>query len=318
MKILKPEVFQGSLRKRNYFEGWYFKHVSKDGKQVYAFIPGISLSKNDPHAFIQIINGISGETHYLAYPKESFSWEKEKLVVRVGESVFTENYIGLNIQDSTISVQGKLEYTGLSKFPGTLFSPGIMGWYSWVPFMEGYHGVVSANHNISGSISVNSVPVDFNDGKGYIEKDWGTSFPECWIWLQSNSFGKKGVSIFVSIAKIPWFKKYFIGFIAFLFIDGKYYRFATYNRSKLINVNRSGAVLLLELQNKNYRLKATVKTKSGGELIAPVRGNMNRRIKESIDSEVEVELTDNKGSVIFSGESKHAGLEIIDGIFDYL
>jgi len=305
------------LRKRNYFEGWYFKHVSKDGKQVYAFIPGISLSKNDPHAFIQIINGISGETHYLAYPKESFSWEKGKLEVRIGESIFTENYIELNIQDSAISVQGKLEYSGLSKFPGTFFSPGIMGWYSWVPFMECYHGVVSAHHIISGTLNINSLPVDFNDGVGYIEKDWGTSFPECWIWLQSNSFSKKGVSVFVSVAKIPWLRNFFIGFIAFLFIDGKYYKFATYNHSKLVKVNKSGSILNMELKNKHYRLLVKVTTKNDGELLAPVRGNMNRRIKESIDSEVLVRLTKTDGEIIFEDNSKRAGLEIIEGIFDY-
>ena len=31
-KIWKPEVFQGRGKKKDYFEGWYFKSVSQDEK----------------------------------------------------------------------------------------------------------------------------------------------------------------------------------------------------------------------------------------------------------------------------------------------
>lgn len=65
MKLFKPEVFQGNLSGKRYFEGWYFKHVSADLQQVYSFIPGVALNASHPHAFIQVINGISGETQYI-------------------------------------------------------------------------------------------------------------------------------------------------------------------------------------------------------------------------------------------------------------
>ena len=51
MKLFRPEIFQGNLKKKNYFEGWYFKHVAQNGKHVFSFIPGISLTQNDRHAF---------------------------------------------------------------------------------------------------------------------------------------------------------------------------------------------------------------------------------------------------------------------------
>jgi hypothetical protein len=50
-KIFHPEIFQGSLNGKNYFEGWYFKHVSENADDAFAVIPGISLS-DDTHAFI--------------------------------------------------------------------------------------------------------------------------------------------------------------------------------------------------------------------------------------------------------------------------
>lgn len=318
LNVFKPEVFQGNLKKKHYFEGWYFKHVSADHSQMYAFIPGISLSKNDPHAFIQVINGFTGETHYVTYPVDRFSWHNNELFIQIGESVFTKNYIDLKIDEPTIHVKGKLTYKGLTNFPKSFLSPGIMGWYTFVPFMECYHGVVSANHFIDGTLTINSHPVDFNQGKGYIEKDWGTSFPECWIWLQSNSFENKKTSLFLSIAKIPWLGKFFIGFIAFLYFEGQYHLFTTYNRSSIKGIHRNGNVLSTTLENRNYTLGIEVLSKKSGELLAPTQGTMNRRIKESIDSEVKVTLKTKKGAVVYSDYSKGAGLEIIESIFDYL
>ena len=99
MKIFKTEVFQGNLSKKNYFEGWYFKNVSADNNSVYAFIPGVSLADGDSHSFIQIINGISGETQYIAYDIKDFKWKKDKLWVQVGSSVFTDKYIDINIDN---------------------------------------------------------------------------------------------------------------------------------------------------------------------------------------------------------------------------
>lgn len=318
MKLFKPEVFQGNLSKKNYFEGWYFKHVSADFSQVYSFIPGISLNEKDPHAFIQIINGITGETHYITYPKEAFEYRTDKLWAKVGDSVFTNEYIELNIKDDNIQVSGKLSYNNLSPYPKSLSSPGIMGWYAYMPFMECYHGVVSANHFISGELSINEQKIDFNAGKGYIEKDWGTSFPECWIWLQSNSFKDENTCLFVSIAKIPWLGKFFMGFIAFLYHDGQYHKFCTYNNAKLLKTQLNNENLHIALKNSKYRIEINVIIKNTGELIAPQQGTMDRMIKESIDSEVSFTLYDKKGLKLMEDQSQRAGLEIIEKIFEYL
>ena len=317
LKLFKPEVFQGSLKKKHYFEGWYFKHVSEAKDQVYAFIPGISLSKDDPHAFIQVISGLTHESFYISYPISSFSWKNDRLLVQVGESVFSNESIILNIDEKDIQVYGRLDYSGLTPYPKKLLSPGIMGWYSYVPFMECYHGVVSANHKIDGHLHINTKKVDFTKGKGYIEKDWGTSFPECWIWVQSNSFDQTDASLFASIAKIPWLGSYFMGFIAFLYLNGKYYPFATYNRSSLETLSCNGNHLNIHLLNRKYRLDISVEVANASELIAPERGSMNRRIKESIDSKVEVKLQSRSRKVIFNARSDRAGLEVIDKIFDY-
>jgi hypothetical protein len=317
LRIFHPEIFQGNLKMKRYFEGWYYKHVTRDLKQVWSFIPGISLNDKDPHAFIQIINGITGNSEYITYPREDFSWEKNKLFLKIGNSVFTENYININIENEIIKVTGLLKYNNIVKYPKTLLAPGIMGWYSYIPTMECKHGIVSVNHDITGSIKINDNHIDFEGGKGYIEKDWGTSFPEAWLWIQANNFKARDSSFSFSVAKIPWRGKFFIGFIAFLFYNKKFFLFSTYNNSIINEMNHSADSVRLKMKNKNMVLTVTTHKCTFGELRAPVSGQMSRRIKESIDSDVCLSLYDNN-NLLYSDTSKRAGLEIIEEIFDYV
>jgi hypothetical protein len=318
LRIYKPDIFQGDLKKSNYFEGWYFKHVSLDLKQVWSFIPGISLTKNDPHSFIQVVNGTSGKTEYISYPLDEFIWDKKKLYLKVGGSVFTEKHIDLKIENENLKVEGHIDYTNIVKYPKSLFSPGIMGWYSFVPFMECKHGIVSVNHDLTGNITVNENLIDFNEGKGYIEKDWGTSFPEAWLWIQANNFNDHNTSFTFSVAKIPWRGKFFVGFIAFLYYNKIFSLYSTYNNSVITEINHTGSSISLALKNQNSVLKVSALKNTFGELRAPASGDMSRRIKESIDSEVCLSLFDKHNNLLYYDSSKRAGIEVIDKIFDYL
>jgi hypothetical protein len=87
MAIWKPEVFQGRGKKKNYFEGWYFKSVSKDEKLACAIIAGVSIPKNlnKSNAFVMFMDARNQDLHYFQYPLSSF-WQimnilKSKLVI---------------------------------------------------------------------------------------------------------------------------------------------------------------------------------------------------------------------------------------------
>lgn len=317
VKIYSPQLFQGNLNKNRYFEGWYFKHVSLNREHVFSFIPGVSLTKTDKHAFIQVIDGITGKTWNVKYPLSEFSFSKKEFNVWVGRSNFSENGIQLNIDTEDLKIKGEIFYADLVKYPSTLLSPGIMGWYSFVPFMECKHGIGSVLHGLKGSLTINNSEINFNEGTGYIEKDWGTSFPESWIWLHCNTFEKSGSSFTFSVAKIPWLGNFFIGHICFLYVDGKFYLFATYNGSKITKLTFHAPHIEIEIKNKTHTLKVKAVQNKSGELKAPVIGEMNRIIKESVDSTIEVELADKENKIIYSDKGTRAGLEIIEKILSY-
>jgi hypothetical protein len=183
--------------------------------------------------------------------------------------------------------------------------------------MECNHGVVSIHHRIEGKLTINGSVKDFTDGTGYIEKDWGTSFPESWIWLQCNNFNTKGMSLMVSVAKIPWRGRFFIGLISFLTTGGKTEVFATYNGAKIqslekLNTNTTGLIIT----KGKKKLSIKIVKKSSSEIAAPVQGNMTKMIKESINSEVDLTYSDQSGEV-FTDHGKRAGYEEMEKIFTY-
>ena len=315
-KIYHPEIFQGSLADRNYFEGWYFKHVSADTGKAFAVIAGIALS-DDSHSFIQFIDGNSGKTSYFRYELNDLVFSRRRFEINIGGSYFSVNSIKLNMKNNEDIVSGEIKYAGINKLPKSLLRPGIMGWYSYVPAMECNHGIVTTGHTIDGSISFNGESTDYTGGHGYIEKDWGISFPESWIWLQCNNFGQNDASLMISIAKIPWRGRWFIGLISFIRIDGKTKIFATYNGAKVTQLMRLDETKTEVLISKgSLTLAAKITKRGAGTLKAPVMGQMSSSIKESLNSEVAVELMEGS-RLLFSGTGVRAGYEETDRIFKY-
>jgi hypothetical protein len=317
-RIFNTFAFQGNLKNKHYFEGWYYKHISENQDNALSFIPGISLNPRDSHSFIQIIDGLKGTSQYIRYTLEDFKFDFRNNNLKVGKSIFSENHITLNINSEEITVHGEIRYDKRIKYPQTLLSPGIMGWYSYIPFMECKHGIISVDHNLTGSLSVNDTLINFNNGKGYIEKDWGTSFPEAWIWIQSNNFSTANTSFTFSVAKIPWLGKFFMGFISFLYHSNRFYLFSTYNGSIITDVKKGDENIEIRVENKKYKLHISTRRKTSSELAAPSMGEMTRKIKESINSDVTVKLLNSNGKTIFENTGYSAGLEITDKIFNYL
>ena len=315
-RIYHPEIFQGSLSKKNYFEGWYFKHVNADAGKAFAVIPGVSLS-DDPHSFIQFIDGNTGKTSYFRYPLNDFSFSRKKLEVSPGRSFFSESEVRLDLENKDFRITGKLTYPGITRIPKKILRPGIMGWYSFIPNMECNHGVVSAGHSVEGSITVNGMVSNFNGGRGYIEKDWGTSFPESWLWLQCNNFKREDISVMISVAKIPWMGSWFMGFISFISIAGKVIVLATYNGAKISSIRKIDETHTeVVIREGALTITAVTEKKGAGTLRAPVKGLMDSIIKESLNSEVMLELKDGN-NILFSGRGLRAGYEETEKIFSY-
>jgi hypothetical protein len=307
MALFNPEMYQGWGNTRKYFEGWYFKVVNAQGTKAFAFIPGISMdTAGNNHAFIQVLDGSLKQSEYHPFSASLFKPSGYKFELSLGDNFFSPSRMVLDLP----SVKGTLDFSGTVPWPKPWYSPGIMGPYAFAPFMECSHGIVSMDHSINGSLTFNNEVIDFTGGRGYIEKDWGHSFPSAYLWMQSNRFETEGISFKASVARIPWMTGSFNGFIAGLWNDNKLTRFTTYNGSKLRKLAITGSAAELELENRSFILSVRAPLDQATGLAAPVDGMMNGRIEESMTAVITVNLRDRKtGKSLFSGEGRNASIE---------
>ena len=313
-KLKDTSMFQGNRRRKKYFEGWYFKMVSPDGASILSVIPGISLSQNgeEQHAFIQIIDGKTANTFYYEFPIEDFHFSKDKFAVRIGKNFFSEDCLILDIHNATTNIKGEVQMSNhvyLSRKKDKKKS--IMGWYRFVPFMECYHGVVSLNHTLKGAITKDHITYNFDNGVGYIEKDWGKSMPSSWIWIQSNNFDSERTSFMLSIANIPWLGSSFTGFLGFFLNDNSVHQFGTYTHAQIhVETTNSETIKIIITDKVHTYYIETYRDKSG-LLKAPVKGSMDRRIAESVDAVLKLTVVDKNKKLIFQDTTSVAGLEIV-------
>lgn len=316
LKLLKnPVLFQGQGKRKRYFEGWYFKQVSDDLKTTISFIPGISMNKKDPHSFIQCIYVKDAKvikTEYFRYGVHEFQSTEDPFSITIGENLFSEKTISLNLEQNDVSIKCTFKFSKLRPIQTSWLCPNIMGYYAYMPFMECYHGIVSMSHRVSGKLQIGDENFPFIAGKGYIEKDWGRSFPSEYAWIQSNHFCKDDVSLMFSLATIPFLGGAFQGFICNVTYKKQEYRFASYNGSRLQLMIFTGKNISLRLRNKHVAIEIDANMENGASLKAPQNGAMSLNIKEGLAGEVSIRLySSTTGKEILTTTSKLCGVELV-------
>jgi tocopherol cyclase len=314
--LFNPEQFQGWGKRKNYFEGWYYKILNKEETKAFAFIPGISYDKNGfGHSFIQVLDGKAKTSAYYRFETNQFIPSDNSFHLDIEGNSFSEK----NLQLDLPQIKGSLFFDRNIPWPKPFYSPGIMGPYAFVPFMECYHGIVSMDHRISGSLDIYGEKADFTGGRGYIEKDWGSSFPEAYIWMQSNHFSQENISIKLSIAKIPWIGKSFVGFIAGVWVKDQLIPFTTYNKTKLKKVQITDNVVNIEMENKHFHLKIKAINNDAVSLASPIQGAMEGKIEESMTAVIEVSLYNKKEKkVILNDSGRNAAVEVAGNVVQLL
>lgn len=309
--IKNPELFQGRKylnKKENYFEGWYFKNSINN--YSISFIPGININSENQNAFIQIITNNS--SYFINYDIDDFKFNLNPFSIKIGKNIFSKDFIYLNIFDKkqNLKINGYINYEKNTNIKTNFFNPNIMGPFSYVPHMECNHAILCMKNRTYGLLYINKKRINFNNGTGYIEKDWGISFPKSYVWCQGNNFQNSNSSFMLSIANIPFKFLEFKGIICVLKTNNKEFKFTTYNNTKLIENKIKKNSIFITLKRGNYYLTIKSENNSGQKLSAPIQGKMKKIIFENINSKITVTLKKNN-KIIFSDTSINCGLEIV-------
>lgn len=309
--IRNPELFQGEKyinANTNYFEGWYFKNTNN--KYGISFIPGININERKKKAFIQVITNVS--SYFINYNFNDFKFNFMPFYIKIGKSFFSKNRIKIDVKDDTqnLRIYGDIKYSNSKNISTNFLNPNIMGPFSYIPFMECNHAILSMRNRADGFIDINNNKIVFDNDVGYIEKDWGSSFPKSYLWCQGNNFKNSKASFMISIANIPFKCFNFTGIICDLIINNKEFKFTTYNNTKLEKYNVDNNSINVILKKGRYCLNIKSKYVEGLKLFAPVKGKMEKDIFESISTCINVTLKKDN-IVIFSDTSRNCGLEIV-------
>lgn len=298
------KYYHGSNKIKQYFEGWYFKQ--QDDKVTISFIPGIQMDENScATAFIQIVTSM--KSHYITYPIHRFYADTKSLFVRIGENVFTEFGIHLDIDEidtcgEHVRIKG---YFFFGKSSSTNYK--IMGPFQYLK-LPCKHEIISMYHTVFGKLRYNDHLIKMEDGVGYIETDYGHTFPNDYFWTQFNSKRRKDPQIFASIATIPFGNNNLLGTIALIEYQGRRYRLATYLGAQVLIIRESLAIL----KQGSYILVIHSRTRMAQELKAPENGRMSRTIRERLICPTRYEFYEGKRK-IFDWKTKRASCEYVLG-----
>lgn len=317
-----PEAYHGWPHHGRSFEGWYFKLIDAQEVRPLAIIPGIFHSP-DPaqsHSFIQVYDCLNGKTVYHRFPAEAFQSERHAFRISIGANHFSRERIVLDLDQDGQRLYGQVSFSTGSTWPVRPLSPGAMGPFAFMPGMECYHGVLNLDCVLTGNLCLDGTAFSLDGGRGYMEKDWGRTFPRAYVWTQSNHFELPGTSLVASVARVPWLGMTFTGFLAGLWHAGRLYRFATYTGARLeaLHIDDNNVSLILSdapnlVAHERFRLRVAVERSSGVMLLEPTASGMVERVIETLSARLDVQLLrlqGNRETVVFAGQGRWGGLEV--------
>ena len=139
--------------------------------------------------------------------------------------------------------------------------------------------------------------------------------------MQTNHFDVEDISLFGSIAKIPWLGNYFTGYIFGLLYNDELYKFTTYNGAKIEKLDVTKNNIKIILTHKHLELQINANRAEGVDIPAPKLGEMTNTVNESLQSEINIKLfkEENKEKILlFSGTGRNAGLEFVGDLKELL
>jgi len=294
-------------KKRNCFEGWYFREQSRD--LTIAFIPALHYDEEGRMTgSLQVV--FPEKSWFIAYDHPVNMNLPDSLFVVLGKNVFTEACIHLDIDEPGLSIKGDIyfDHEPGAKFHvmGPLGVPGVAGLLKTAGMLPCGHKIWAMEQELSGGLLINGEEVTFDGGKGYMEEDHGTTFPKNYFWTQCNWFGEKPLRISCAGVELPFAggRKTLMGCFACIDQGGYKVKLATYRGAKVEAYSQEG----FRIRQGKYLLEGWKMEGKPVKLQAPLGSAMSERTEEYLKCTARYKLSHN-GETIFDEISQRAAYE---------
>lgn len=327
-------------KKTQYFEGWYYRLTLPDIKQTFAFMYSIEDpigNQANSGGALQIL-GIDETYLYRVFPevKNFFAasdnlsfghWGKTDLRVepkplkskKFAHSV-TEGY-----QASAILNQGSIYDPVRNEYCHWKYEiKPIYGWgnctgsqqataglLSYLPIFDPGWQITMAHGLATGWVEWRGQCYQFIDVPAYSEKNWGSSFPKKWFWLNCNSF-EQHVDLTLTagggIRQVLWWQES-VALIG-IHYQGKFYEFAPWNSQISWQIEPWGKWCMQAKSSEHTIILKGTTSVPGTYVRTPTAEGLVFNCRDTTQGKLDFKLCFHTGKIIVEASSNLAGLEI--------
>lgn len=278
-----PSNLRGFMNRPSYFEGWFQKIYAVEHRASVLIIYGYA-TQNPPErfGFIQIL--LPNERPLLYYfPKHEVDLDLTNHVVRMGNNL-------LSTQEITIASEVLQMNLRLSVKHPVQSLKNTMGYTYYIPNLPCYHAVVNPAHWVSGDIQFNGNSIELTNERGYLEKNWGTSFPQDYLWLHALDPSDSGVSLLFSCASMHWMGRTFRKHVGHIRYKGIEMDLRELKQVTIRCVKESSLSYSITLSSKTISLRIEVVSVRQVTFKGPDQGQMSRDIIHHADANMLVTI----------------------------
>ena len=297
-------------KKRNCFEGWYYREQSKD--LTIAFIPALHYDE-EGHMTGSLQVVLPEKSWSISYDHPVNMNLKDSLFVVLGKNVFTEACIHLDIDEPGLYIKGDIyfdrDYGTKFHVMGPLRLPLISlaasrllpcGHHIWA-MEQVLSGELEIRAFGCGSVMAGGRTVDFKGGKGYLECDYGKTFPTSYFWSHCNWFEEKSLRITCAGVELSGER---LGCFACIDQNGYRLKLATYRGAKIETFSPEG----FRIRQGKYLLEGWKMEGKPVPLRAPLGNAMSEATDQYLECTVRYRLT-RSDDVLFDEISQMAAYE---------
>lgn len=290
--INKPSSLQGSFDRKKYFEGWFHKIYSAKYKTSFILIYGYTTGNSDKKfGFIQV-HIPNQQVLIMYFDKNEVFCDPNKHVVRMGEHIFTSNKIDINTKEMGIQLH-LTDNQSIRTFKNS------MGYNYVIPNLPCYHAILNKSHLVSGEIRTEKTNFVMDQDMGYLEKNWGTSFPENYIWLHAVDPTNAEVNLLFSQAEIKWMGGAFLRHLGYLNFENECIDLRQLENPIVSNSFVNPEKQLIHISSKLIELEISIVLGEQVLFKGPEDGALQRDIIHYTDAIIEVKLKRNSVTRLF-------------------
>ncbi|MBE9046793.1 tocopherol cyclase family protein [Pleurocapsales cyanobacterium LEGE 10410] len=323
-----------------YFEGWYFRLTLPKSDQTFAFMYSIEDplgNQSNSGGAVQILGtdetylcrtftdvekffADSNDLSFGHWGKSDLTSAPQLLSPREFNQNITEGYQATaSLNQGSIYDPVRNEYCRWEYHIKPVYGWGnpqqpqqsSAGWLSFLPVFEPGWQITMAHGLATGWIEWRGKYYQFTSAPAYSEKNWGSSFPQKWFWLNCNSFSREpdlALTAGGGIRQVLWWHEE----VALIGIhhQGKFYEFAPWNSEVSWQIEPWGK---WQLQGRSAEYEVTLVGKtdlSGTYVRTPTAKGLVFNCRDTTKGKLDLELRDRQGKIIIQASSIQAGLEV--------